>query len=175
MTAPHLRSFVTDTPSHLLAGTAEIGFSLPGAECVNSTAGCRVGSARAGTDQPVLAPRSLCQPLTVVHSVSSAVPQSAPQGRPPCPGAQYLFRALAAAGSAVPAAHPASCVPPVVSLNQPQLQPRGLCALNAGRAGLRGAGAGAGAGAGPGQVPEALNTRSTCGRGLEVSRGVTDP
>lgn len=104
---------------------------MSGTECVNSAAGCRVGSTRAGTEYPH--PR---MPI----SMPVPPPDCCPSGvlcrsseRPPWQTSRYLL--LASAVPALPAAHPASCVPPAVTLNRPELQLRRLRALNAGRAG----------------------------------------
>lgn len=112
---------------------------MSGTECVNSRL-LAAGSAQHGRAQSTPHPRT---PVSVPappfdccpSGVLRPVPLDAPQSRPPCAGSRYLLRALGAALPAVPAAHPASCVPPAVTLNRPELQPRRLRALNAGRAG----------------------------------------
>lgn len=149
---------------------------MSGTECVNSAAGCWVSSTRAGTEHPPPPPHPglrASPPFDCCPSgVLRPVPLDAPQSRPPCAGSRYLLRALGAALPAVPAAHPASCVPPAVTLNRPELQPRRLRALNAGRAGpARGPGPSRGrARAGASGAPCQKYLRS----GQERARGTTD-
>lgn len=90
VTAPHLRPSATDTPVISAPGQQRSASVLPGAECVNSAAGCRVGSARAGTDHRrpctrVSVPVPDCCPSGVLCRPSERPPRQTSVSQRPVP------------------------------------------------------------------------------------------